>query len=113
MELSEKKTEFDALGINVAAMSYDTDTINSEFADRYSLTFPLLADKNTVHVDAFGIRNDSYAEGHRAYGVPLPGVFLVDGNGNIHSKFAEKYYRQRPAMELLIESATRMAADQN
>ena len=113
VELSEKKAVFDALGVNVAAMSYDTNATNSKFADRYSITFPLLADKNTVHVNAFGIRNDSYAEGHRAYGVPLPGVFLVDGDGNIYSKFAEQDYRQRPAMELVIESATNMAADQD
>lgn len=75
MELSEKKAIFDALGVNVAAMSYDTDTTNSKFANRYSIAFPLLADKSAVHVNAFGIRNASYAEGHRAYGVPLPCVF--------------------------------------
>lgn len=111
--MSEKKAVFDALGVKVAAMSYDTNATNSKLSDRYSITFPLLADKNTVHIKAFGIRNDSYAEGHRAYGVPLPGVFLVDSDGNIYSKFAEQDYRERPAMELLIESATAMVTGQD
>lgn len=113
MELSENKAVFDTLGITVAAMSYDAEATNRKFADRYSITFPLLSDSSTVHVNAFGIRNDSFAEGHRVYGVPLPGVFLVDGNGIIHEKFAEQDYRQRPALELLIESATTMAASQD
>ena len=111
MELSDNVTRFKALGVNLAAISYDSVYINSSFANRHNLSFPLLSDDKAVFASAFGILNVSYAKGHRAYGVPHPGVFIVNSKGDVFAKFSEKDYRKRPALELILEVAKRMSAE--
>ena len=108
MELSERHTQFTGLGVSVAAISYDSSETNATFSQKYRIPYPLLSDENRVHVVAFGILNETYAEGHRAYGVPHPGIFIVDGEGIIQAKFAEKDYRQRPSFQLILESVSEM-----
>ena len=38
----------------------------------------------------------------RHYGVPYPGIFLVDAKGVIKAKFAGESYRDRPLFEDLL-----------
>ncbi len=111
MELSEARDRFDALDINVVAISYDSVEANSLFASEFEITFPLLSDSNAVHAIAFGILNESYRPGHGAYGVPHPGIFLVNSAGIVVEKFAEKNYRERPSLKLVLEAAAKMAAE--
>lgn len=111
MELSEQKAKFDALGVSIAAMSYDSADTNSSFAGKHSISFPLLSDERAVHATEFGVLNESYPKGHRAYGVPHPGVFLVNGKGDVFAKFAEKDYRKRPAIELILDAIKSMAGN--
>lgn len=108
MQLSEVHGQFEALGIQVAAMSYDSNETSREFAERHDIRFPILADENARHVLAFGILNEQYEPGHRAYGIPHPGIFLVDGDGMIVAKFAEDNYRERPDLTVVLEAARKM-----
>ena len=109
MELSYNTARFEALGVNLAVMSYDSTDINRSFSNKYNLSFPLLSDDKAVLASAFGILNESYPKGHRAYGVPHPGVFMVNRKGVVYAKFAEKDYRKRPALELILKAAKRMS----
>lgn len=89
-------------------MTYDPMATNKRFTDQYDIDFPILTDVNARHVKAFGILNESWEPGHRAYGVPHPGIFLVDRNGNVHAKFSRPDYRERPEIAGIIEVATEM-----
>ncbi len=108
MELSEAQAQFDALGISVAAITHDSVATNKKFSDQYGIRFPLLSDGKAVHTRAFGILNENYSPGDRAYGTPHPGIFLINAEGVIHGKFAEDGYRKRPALGLILEAATEM-----
>lgn len=95
-QLVEVAPEFEAMGFNVATMTYDSlETLNNAAID-YDTDFPLLRDEDTRHFSAIGIVNDQYEPGERAYGIPYPGIFLLNADGTVEAKFAEVDYRIRP-----------------
>ncbi len=53
-----------------------------------------------------GILNTQYEPGHRAYGIPYPGIFVLDSSGTIRAKLAEEDYKVRPDFSLVLEAAS-------
>lgn len=102
--MTEWQDDFDALGVAIAAMSYDDAAANAAFAEDRGIGYPLLSDQGAKHVDALGIRNQDYEAGHFAEGVPHPGVFYIDAKGVIALKRAVPGYRDRPPMDELLAS---------
>ena len=100
------------MGVNVAAMSYDSVEKNAKFVKQYKIGYPLLSDSKGSTAMAFGILNESYPEGHRAYGVPHPGIFFVSRDGRVLAKFAEENFRDRPEIEDVLEFVTQSLKSQ-
>jgi peroxiredoxin len=71
VDLEGSQKSFAAKGINIAAVSYDSTSILADFANRRSITYPLLSDTSSSLIDAFGIRNPE-GTGVEA-GIPYPG----------------------------------------
>lgn len=93
----------------MVAMTYDpVDFLKEVELDR-GATFTLLHDEAITHVNRLGILNTDYEPDSRAYGVPYPGIFLVDSEGVIRYKFAEESYRDRPDFANIVEAAAEMA----
>ena len=90
--------DFEALGVHVAALSYDDVEVLADFAEAEGIGYALLSDLGSKHIDALGIRNEQYEEGHFAHGVPHPGVFFIDPAGMIRLKRAVPGYRERPPL---------------
>lgn len=99
VQLESERSKFEALGVNVAAMTYDSLEILKAFKAAEHLGYPLLHDEKAKHVNALGVRNTEYAEGHMAYGIPLPGIVFLRPNGEVVLTFAVPGYRQRPPIE--------------
>jgi peroxiredoxin len=110
VELSENQSEFDRLGIQVAVVTYESPEISSKFSDQYNVSYPILSDTDSKYIKAWGLLNEAYQPGSRVYGVPHPGIFLIDGNGIIHSKFSEEGYKNRPILKTVIDAAKEMVA---
>ena len=108
MKLSEVSASFKKIGVNVAAITYDPVAQNAKFQRQFKLKYPLLSDADAEHAIAFDILNLNYDQGHRAYGVPHPGIFLVNSKGKIVAKFAEKSVRDRPDFAIVLESAKKL-----
>ncbi len=106
MQLTETVDQLKALGINIATITYDPVEFLKEVEEDQAVDFPLLHDENVKHVNALGVRNLQYEPGDRTYGIPYPGMLLIDGSGVIRHKFAEERYQDRPALELVLEAAT-------
>ena len=97
-------------GVGVAAISYDSEKTLAAFAERRSITFPLLSDDDSAVIKDYGILNTVVAEGlgpnaddpavvadvHRYVaaavfdspqlrrminGTPFPGTFMLDSEG--------------------------------
>jgi peroxiredoxin len=109
VQLSDLEQEFEEMGIKVIAMTYDKNAEMSKFSKRENIDFPLLADVDAEHAIRFGILNKDYEPGHRAYGIPYPGMFLVNKKGIIFDKFSEEGYRNRPPWEKVLERAKQMS----
>jgi peroxiredoxin len=123
VELQERLEELTRSGIGVAAISYDSQEILSNFAEERGITFPLLSDADSEVIKAYGILNTVAAEGmgpnqddpdviadvkkyvavsgavsgagEFAVGTPFPGTFMLDKNGRVESRYFEESYRER------------------
>ena len=90
----------------MAAMTYDAVDKLAAFAEKHGVAYPVLSDEGAAHVNALGIRNEEYGEGHGAYGVAHPGIFLIDAEGTILLKRALPGYRDRPPFDELLAAVT-------
>ena len=119
MELQERLEELRAQGLGVAAISYDSEAVLKDFADRRGITFPLLSDDDSAVITEFGILNtvapeaigpnkddpdvqaaaakyvSVFGASQMIVGTPFPGTFMLDANGRVSSRFFEEFYRER------------------
>ena len=91
-------------------MTYDSLEALANFHSENEISYTMLRDVDAQHVNALGIRNEDYPEGHRAYGVPHPGVIYVDAEGIIRAKYAVAGYRERPPFDALIKHLAGLVA---
>ena len=110
MQLAGWRERFESLGVNVAAMSYDSRAVHAAFHDEQELGYPLLQDEDVQHVMAFGILNEDYEPGESGYGIPHPGILYIDTEGIIQRKFAVPGYRERPPFETVYEQIADLVA---
>jgi peroxiredoxin len=108
--LVEVSEEFRELGFGIATLTYDPPDMLKLAESDFAVNFPLLRDINRKHVEAFGILNKDYSPGDFAYGIPEPGIMLIDPQGTIQVKFAEENFRERPDWADVIEAAGYMGA---
>jgi len=97
-------------GYNVVSISYDAPGILAAFIKKYGITYKMTSDKGSAVIDAFGIRDRQYKEGSLAYGVPTPGIFIVDEKGIVRAKLAEDGYKVRPPSEAIVAAVTALRA---
>lgn len=112
MQLAEWRERFESLGVNVAAMSYDSRDAQATFHEEQQLGYPLLQDVDVQHVTAFGILNEDYEPGDSGYGIPHPGILYIDTDGIIRRKFAVPGYRERPPFDKVYEQIADLLAAQ-
>lgn len=108
MQLTEISDQFAAMGVNIAAMTYDSVEMLKTVEEDFGVEFTLLRDADIAHVNALGILNEDYEPGTRAYGVPHPGIFLITPDGVIRAKFAEEGFRARPEFDNVIEAVSNL-----
>jgi len=82
-------------GVHIAAISYDSPEILAAFAQKHAIEFPLLSDKASETIRAFGIFNFNMAPDLRSYGVPHPVEFLVGPDGTVVKKYFVPNYQHR------------------
>lgn len=94
--------KFEAAGIQVLAISYDSVEDLKKFADKRQVTFPLLADAGSKTIIAFGLLNKE-AKG-KAEGVPNPGTFIIDKDGVIRAKLFHDGYAKRHTPDEVLKA---------
>jgi hypothetical protein len=93
VQLQDAKSKFEKQGIKLAAISYDSPAILRDFAIRYTIEFPLLADPDSKIIRSFRVLNHD-AKG-MAKGMAHPGFFYIDQSGVIREKYFEAIYTNR------------------
>jgi peroxiredoxin len=99
LQLQEYKPYFDAAGIGLLAISYDAPQVQAAFAQAHGITIPLLSDRETLSFRTLGILHEDYSDGDPEYGIPHPGIIIVDRKGVV----AGKLFVESP--QLRVESA--------
>jgi len=119
VELQDQLETLQAQGLGIAAISYDSVEVLSDFATRRGITFPLLADDDSSVIGGYGILNTVAAEGvgdnaddpdvqadvaryvsvfgasQMIVGTPYPGTFMIGSDRKVTSRFFEEFYRER------------------
>lgn len=92
IQLQEHKQAFDAAGITLVAITYDEPVLQQAFVDKFGITIPVLSDSNALSFKTLGILNETYQTGDFQYGIPHPGMIIVDPQGVVAGKlFLESY----------------------
>ena len=84
-------------GLGVAAISYDSIGALKNFSDRQHITYPLLSDPESKIIRAFDILNEKITTGAFGYGIPYPGIYILDPQGTVVAKYFEDDYKERVA----------------
>lgn len=103
LQLQQHKADFDAAGIGLVAMTYDSPRAQQAFIDRHGVTIPLLSDIDAMSFKTLGILNEQYAPGEPQYGIPHPGMIVVDPQGKVVGKLFLEAYSSR------VDSAAALA----
>jgi AhpC/TSA family/Disulphide bond corrector protein DsbC len=104
VELEQNVAQFEKLGLKVAGLSYDTPAVLKNFADRKGIHFPLLADPDSKIITELGLLNEEVPKSSPFFGVPYPGVYILDAKGNVSAKYFEDDFRQRfTAADILVQ----------
>jgi peroxiredoxin len=92
VQLQETKADFDAAGIGMVAITYDEPALQQAFIDNYGITIPVLSDTKALSFKTLGILNVDYEPGDFQYGIPHPGMIVIDPQGRVVGKlFLEAY----------------------
>ena len=92
-------SRFNKLGIPVFGVSMDSVASHRKFADKYKLTFPLLADTERSLIEAFGVWVEKSMYGKQYMGISRSS-FLVGSNGKIEQVW-EKVNTKTHAADVL------------
>jgi AhpC/TSA family protein/cytochrome c biogenesis DsbD-like protein len=93
VQLQNAKERFEAQGLKLAAISYDSSAILKDFAQRHNIEFPLLADPDSKIIRSFQVLNTE-AKG-MTKGMAYPGFFYLDSSGVIREKYFTPKYTDR------------------
>ncbi len=109
MELQDHIKELGSHGVQAVGLLYDSPRALDRFTRKHRLTFPLVSDQGSKVIRELGLLNEEYDPETRYYGVPYPGIFLLDSSGTIVAKFAEMDYRERPLFSELLKAVKTLA----
>lgn len=107
MQLQESVDLFRDAGLGIAVVTYDSPALQAAFIRKFHVTYPLLSDVEARTVSGFGVLNQEYEPGDDGYGVPHPGVFVVDAAGSVVDKIFIESYTQRLDHHDLLSLALR------
>ncbi|NKB98858.1 MAG: redoxin domain-containing protein [Pseudomonadales bacterium] len=97
---------FDDAGVDVYALSYDEPDALRDFRSAHKITYNLLSDPDSEVIRSFGILNTLIDQNdHPWYGIPYPGTYVIDTQGNITHKFFENNLAVRAGPEQLLRAA--------
>jgi len=110
IQLQEHKAEFDAAGIALVAITYDAPDVQQAFANERDITIPLLSDIDAMSFKTLGILNAGYQPGDDHYGIPYPGMIIIDTGGVVVGKLFVEAYSKRVDSQAALSYA-RQALD--
>ena len=110
MELQRRYADIRKQGLGLIAVSYDSPDTLKKFAASRGITFPMISDRDSAMIRAYGIFNEGEKAGSRSYGIPHPGTFIVNRQGRVVSRFFEDAYQERYTVAAMLPGVGRAGA---
>jgi peroxiredoxin len=107
IQLQDIKSRFDTAGIGMVAITYDDPALQQAFIDKFAITIPVLSDIQALSFKTLGILNEEYQPGDFQYGIPHPGMIVIDPAGKVVGKLFLEDYSSR------VDSAAALAFARN
>ena len=95
IEINSWHAKLTELGYKVAGVSYDSIETLTRFSEAENIGFPLLSDQNFQTIKSYGVLNSMYQPGHRHFGIPYPGIMIIDKDGKLSYKYFYQGYKKR------------------
>jgi len=108
VQLQKDSAKLKEAGITVLAVSYDSLDVLEAFAKKQKITYPLLSDKGSKTIDAYGIRNKDMDDRGDVAGVPHPGTYILDKTRTVRAKLFLERYQVRHSTEALLKAAEKV-----
>lgn len=102
VDYQKKINEFKAKGLSVIGISFDPVDILKSFSDENNITYPLLSDAGSRVIRRYGIVLRGIPVNNRWYGVPHPGIYIIDKNLVVLEKHFEKSPDERATVENVL-----------
>ncbi|PAJ74257.1 AhpC/TSA family protein [Pseudoalteromonas sp. NBT06-2] len=107
IEFNAQAENLKNLGYGLAAVSYDNSEVLKTFSEKHNMSYPLLSDIDAKTMINYDILNTQYNKGTEHYGIPHPGVIIINKQGNItHKHFFEGYKKRVKFAELYQDLKT-------
>jgi len=103
IQLQQNSADYEAAGIGMVAITYDTPQLQQQFIDKFAITIPVLSDVDALSFKTLGILNETYQQGDSHYGIPHPGMIVVNPQGVVVGKLFLEAYSSR------VDSAAALA----
>ena len=95
IELQAIYQQFQQSGINLVMLTYDAPELQQAFIDRHNISYPVLSDINAESFMNLGVLREDISPGQRNYGLPYPGMIVIDNDGVIQGKLFIEAYSSR------------------
>lgn len=86
---------YEAAGVGIVVVTYDTPELQQAFVDAGNITYPFISDIDAATMLALGVLNDRFGPDDSNYGIPHPGVFVVNLDNEIVGKIFIESFRER------------------
>ncbi|MDH5433841.1 MAG: peroxiredoxin family protein [Gammaproteobacteria bacterium] len=104
IEINGWNQKFNDIGYKFAGISYDSTDILKTFSDAQNIAFPLLSDPQSKTIISYNILNTEQKPGSKGYGIPFPGIMLINPEGVLTYKYFYEGYKDRVNLEELYNS---------
>ncbi len=99
----ERRSDFEARGAKLAAISVDPIEDSQALAERLKLGFPLLSDEDRTVVRAYGVY-------HAEKKIALPAIVVIDREGIVRWRRVSESVTDRPEEDVVLDVVARLPA---
>lgn len=100
--LEQHKAELKSLGYVIIGVSKDRQELQAKFADKYGLSFPLVADTDTMLIQQLGAWGEKTNCGKTTMGI-IRTTYLVNERGVVEAVFSGREIKTKIHAEQLLE----------
>lgn len=108
MQLQENIQAFKDAGIGIVALTYDKPELQQKFIQQRGIEYPFLSDVDAYTINALDILDKNYQPGDHHYGIPHPGIFILNPDMKIVGKIFVTNYEKRVNAEAVFAYTTKI-----